>query len=149
MTGFNHIITGIGIAVTVRHPIAAPLLAFVSHFVLDALPHYDPGYYGPHQAVHKHFKFYILFEAMVIISILAASVFLFQAELWLVLLCAVAAILPDIFWLAEKAHGHRYGLKQFYTFHTIIQWGERRWGWTIELVYFAIISVTLLQYIKQ
>ncbi len=33
-------LAGVAIAVTVRHPVLVPLLAFGSHFLLDSLPHF-------------------------------------------------------------------------------------------------------------
>ncbi len=40
MTGFNHAVTGALIAGAVGNPFLAIPLAFASHFVLDAIPHF-------------------------------------------------------------------------------------------------------------
>ena len=41
MTATNHVATGVLIAVVVPDPWVALPLAFASHFVCDALPHFD------------------------------------------------------------------------------------------------------------
>lgn len=146
MTGFNHIVTGVAIAVTVQNPILAPLLSLASHFLLDALPHYDPGYYGPHKPYGKQFKPYLVLEAILIPLVLLVSIIIFHNHWLLVLACALAAYAPDILWAFEKRYGHKKILKQFYSFHNKIQWGERPWGWTIESAYFFAIGFIALQY---
>lgn len=146
MTGFNHMVTGVAIAVTVQNPVLAPVLSLISHLVLDALPHYDPGYNGPHKPPGKQFKPYIIIEAILIPIVLLASIIYFQNHWLLVLGCALAAYSPDILWAFEKRHGHRKHLRTFYNFHNKIQWGERSWGWSIEAIYFLALVSILSQY---
>ncbi|HEX6462277.1 MAG TPA: hypothetical protein VFZ58_03315 [Candidatus Saccharimonadales bacterium] len=144
MTGFNHIATGVVIAVSVQHPVLAPILSLVSHFILDALPHYDPGYYGPREPYGKQFKPYLIIETLLIPAVLVTSIIIFQNHWLLVLVCALLAYAPDILWAFEKRYGQQKLLKKFYEFHNKIQWGERPWGWTIESVYFFAIGFILL-----
>jgi len=144
MTGFNHMLTGTAIALSVQSPWLAPVLSFASHFILDALPHYDPGYRGPHQQPEKHFKYYIALEIIAIPAVMATSILLFHQHWLLVLGCMLTAYLPDVLWALERRHGHRTFLNKFYAFHNKIQWGERPWGWTIEAVYFFAVGYVLV-----
>jgi hypothetical protein len=40
MTGFNHGMAGAVIALTVKQPVLAVPLAFLSHFATDMIPHF-------------------------------------------------------------------------------------------------------------
>ena len=124
MTATNHTLSGIAIAAALPNPFVALPLAFLAHFAMDALPHFD---------FFQTRKSPSLFSRVLLIdSILAAtaliSLLLIQPEYWVLLIAGgVACASPDIMWLP-----HFLRTKRGYTakpqnillrFHKNIQWG--------------------------
>ncbi len=149
MTTSNHILAGTLIALTVKTPLLVLPLAFMSHFLLDALPHY--GYEGSGYSEAFRHKLTYVMEALGAIGILllAAS----GALGWsLVLLAAFFAVLPDFEWLYRYFLFERKGLeppKTFLTdFHRKIQWCERSWGIIPEVIFFVLGYALLLNIMK-
>ncbi len=145
MTTSNHMLAGTLIALTVKEPVLVIPLAFLSHFVLDALPHhgYDRGGYG---AALKHNTTYVmevlgLFGLLLLIT---SGVFGWN----LALLAALLAVLPDVEWPYRYIFFERKGLvppSTFLTnFHSKIQWCERKWGIFPEILFFSIGFLLLL-----
>jgi hypothetical protein len=142
MTATNHAVTGAFIGIAIANPLAIPL-AFASHFLLDALPHF--GY--PGKLLHSHrIKIALLIDAsmlMVVSIILLLNV----RDPLLILLCMLAAILPDVIssqrYIRELRSGKREttNIPLFGRFHSAIQWCERSWGWIPEIVWFCVISL--------
>jgi len=93
MTITPHLLTGAALATTTSSPIVAFLLGFISHFILDAIPHVDPGTFHNiklpgvkkeiHlETVHQEFKPWPTW-----IYIFAASEFIF---IWLLVIILFA-----------------------------------------------------------
>lgn len=138
MLGFNHTLAGAITGIIIPLP-AVPLVAFASHFALDVFPHFGR---------HAKFKpyttpFLILLAADGILCLGAAVLGLWLAhEQWLAVgLGIVFSILPDLMWLLG---GNIRQLKPFLRFSSMIQWGERPWGWILELIYGLILAIILL-----
>src|SRR5690348_3620935 len=94
MTGYNHAMTGVAIALAVRQPLLAAPLAFASHFLLDITPHFGgtPIYeYG-----HKLFPYVIIGDTIITSGIILAVCAFAPLQAALIALCALCAILPDI-----------------------------------------------------
>jgi len=137
MTGFNHVLVGLTIAVVTREPILAPVAALLSHFVLDALPHF-----GDDRIIlwEREFMRLIVLDAVLCFLALGLGLLLFPQLWWLLMLCAFAATLPDWLWPLHL----RYNLQHpFFDIHAKIQWGERPWGLWVEIP-FACVLVALL-----
>ena len=141
MTGFNHTLAGCVIAVMSPAPLA-PLLAFSSHFVLDALPHF--GRSARFRPYTREFKWLLVFDALLCFISLGLAIWVFPALWWLLIICALTATLPDFLWLFN---GKIAWLNGFYKFAGDIQWGERPWGWILELVY-AVLFITTLYWLS-
>lgn len=146
MTTANHVLVGTLIAVTVKQPALVLPLAFASHFVLDALPHF--GYSGSGYGVafrHKAFFAMEFFGLTGIALLLATSLYGFN----LVLLASIIAVSPDFEWVYRYFLYERKGLKPPKTFltdfHKKIQWCERSWGMIPEIIFFAILYTVLLK----
>lgn len=137
MTATNHAITAANLALVTRQWWVLPI-ALLSHFVLDTLPHYgEPTI----EAKDKRFK-----------TVLAVDAIAFTMVFWLVVLTAgkyaplaiasmFLAVLPDTVWAyrlyREKKEG-KIPKRNFITdFHAKIQWGERPWGWVMEVSWFS------------
>ena len=142
MIGLNHAGTGIIIALTVRRPEIALPLAFLSHFVLDMIPH---SVVAPKR---KYMVPYLIAEAIgaTILTIVCMVAF---PELWFLIgLCAVLSYLPDFLWpLYYRTHlGSQPFFRQFFAFHKKIQWSETYRGWLVDILYFSVVIIFLTTY---
>ncbi|MBI2588951.1 hypothetical protein HYW35_01975 [Candidatus Saccharibacteria bacterium] len=150
MTVVNHAAAGAVIALVIKQPYLAVLLAFLSHFAMDGLPHF--GYSGYSEALkHRLTHLYIFLD-------LVGWFFLIWAMSglpWLPYIAAFAAVLPDIlqssyratyyFWLEKRGkHFHRGPLSKF---HRWIQWGHYPWGILIEIAV-AVLLISLVWKLK-
>ena len=153
MTVTNHMMTGALIAAAVERPVLAIPLAFMSHFVIDVVPHYGYGAIPFHERdSQKHF-----------LKKQTADTYFALAMFWLVpyllrnhqapivtMTCMLVAFLPDVVWPYQYVLAHRrggYPQQNWYTrFHKAIQWYERPWGIYVELIWFglAICGLELL-----
>ncbi len=137
---------GAGIALILQEPLLALPLAFLSHFVLDSLPHYgivgDEGYY----AIIK----YPQTKVMVALDLVGSIVLLIllRNQPWYVFAAMFLAVSPDFIWLYRYFWFEKKGKKPplpgpLTKFHQKIQWGERIWGVYVELPV-ALILITLI-----
>lgn len=136
MTGLNHAATGIAIALVVQRPEFALPLAFLSHFVLDSIPHSTVSHENK-----RVFRAYLALEAVAMIALTAICMLVFPQLALLIGACAFLAFLPDVFWpfhyngmLRDKPL-----FKKFYTFHQHIQWSETHRGWAVEALYLLVL----------
>jgi hypothetical protein len=149
VTASNHVVTGALIATAVAQPAAAIPLALASHFVLDALPHY--GDTNKSSWLNRNFK-YILGVDLLLASIFLLGLVIAQPASWFLLaLCGVVAVSPDLLWLPyfladlkheQKEHSKLAKLLKW------IQWGERPWGIYLEIVVLVGLLAVFLQSIR-
>lgn len=140
MTGSNHVVTGSIIATMAPQPLVAIPLAVVSHFVLDALPHY--GENNERSWLSKHFNYVLAVDGALVSIFLLIILFSQPANWLLILFCGALAVIPDLVWLPYYlADLHKQELTHgpFARFSKWIQWGERPWGIYIEAVVFVIL----------
>lgn len=139
MTASNHALTGAIIALAIDKPVIALPMALISHFVLDALPHYDDQKRFPHSS--RGFLLRLCADAALTCSLLIFIV-TFLPTMWpLVVACALLAIAPDLMW----APGYlriRDGLqlpayRSLKKWHKGIQRYERPWGIFVEIAWFV------------
>jgi len=151
MTATNHALTGAVIAVTIKRPELAIPLAFVSHFVLDALPHF-----GVHEDdvlrrnKSKLFRSVIGIDIVVLVALLILMPLSMHGVPWWVLeLAMLAAVAPDLIWVFRFIRETR--TKQwrpgswFARFHQAIQRIEKPWGLAIEGIWALLATVILVQ----
>jgi len=142
MTTSNHLFTGALIALTVRQPTLAVPLAFLSHFVLDALPHY--GYDGEGYGYAFKHKLTYAMEAVNLIGVPLLLYLIWGQPVW-VWLAAVAALSPDFMWVYRYFWFERKGLEPpagpVTRFHKWIQWCEVRWGIAVEYPFLALLAL--------
>jgi hypothetical protein len=167
MTATNHALTGAAIAMLVKRPELAIPAAFLSHFVLDALPHYNPP------NMNKNFKNYqdawnkkLKFKSFRIIF--ATDMLLFLVVLLAVPLLAPSQVSPlTVFFSAVAGAapdfdgGLRFLLRQsgilrkqakendwFSRYHLAVQWMEQPWGIYVELVWLVFILCAISKLIE-
>lgn len=147
MTALNHLAVGAIIGTAIGDPWLAVPVAFLSHFLLDALPHF--GYSLPPERLKERDKkplFWGVLAADVLLSItLVAWLRLYAGNLAFV--TALVAYTPDIAWLYRYAKERKTGKWEsgswLSRFHSRIQWCERPWGLTVEVV-MAIACILIL-----
>lgn len=135
MTATNHTITGVLIGLSVHQPALAIVLAVLSHFVLDAIPHYsDPKFSGRRLAP-------ILAIDATIALMLLGSLVVLQPQSWqLAVVCGIAAASPDLMWfprwLRDLRNKPAKPFNAIMRFHSRIQWAEKPYNYPYEIIWF-------------
>jgi hypothetical protein len=144
MTATNHMLTGAVIAAAVQQPVLVVPLALLSHFVLDAFPHF--GVEESDSAArnnHPLFKAVLTIDLIVLFAALLFVPMIFDTHVpaWVLLVGMMAAYAPDVVWLSHFWHdrqGHpRKAPGRLTRFHQKIQWFERPPGIIAEIIWFA------------
>jgi hypothetical protein len=139
MTGLNHVLTGSAIALAFRQPALVVPLAFLSHFVLDAIPHFDHPIY---QYGSRYFTAIMATDAVISLTTVVILMLLVPQLALSIALGALGAIVPDFFWLYYYTHGRPQWW--FFRFHNKIQWFERPPGLFVEAAYLIFISTIII-----
>ena len=151
MTATNHAAAGALIALIINEPILVLPLAFITHFAMDALPHFGyPGNRGYGEAFkHKLTHVVALLDAIGLTLLFWAVV----GEGWLVYAAGIVALSPDFLGLynyfgIERKHERparfRFIINRLHKkFHRRIEWCERPWGIFIEIIV-AIVLINLI-----
>ncbi len=150
MTAPNHALTGAIIGAVIPNPWLALPLAFLSHFVLDALPHYDvPGDTDESRINSRLFLQVQIIGGFVVCAALVAAVWVVHPADWFVVcLAAFLGASPDLLSVPRflDVKRNRVDPKDtwwFWRFHGRIQWKTGPWLWIVELVW-AIVSLIVL-----
>jgi hypothetical protein len=140
MTATNHALTGAIIGLTIENPLLAVCLAFVSHYVLDALPHFRPDLTDQELLPKKGYRWYLVAEAS-LCFLIVLTLFLLKPHHWLLAaFCAFVAAMPDLFSIPmylKVRKGEPWEAGWYIKFASGIQWFEKPTGLPIELVWFA------------
>lgn len=145
MNTVNHAAVGAIIALIIKQPVLALPIAFLSHFVLDALPHFGYKGHGGYGGALKHKLTYgfLVFDVVGI----GFLFYLLWGQPTIVLLCSLVAILPDALHIYRYFWFERKGLdppgEWFAKWHRKIQWCERPWGFVIEII-FATVALSII-----
>jgi hypothetical protein len=130
MTAPNHAITGALIGLTIGNPAIALPLAFLSHFVCDALPHYDAAGTALQRISSKR----LIYEQVLVGGAICFLIVLVLASTrpvhWVnAALGAFLAASPDLFWIPRLLYVRRTKkdidmatTNWFWKFHDRIQW---------------------------
>lgn len=145
MTATNHALTGSLIGLMVGSPWLAIPLAFISHFVLDAIPHFGVS---DTKLNTRLFTLYLVVDAIFVLTLLTCIVVL-QPASWVAALCgAIAATTPDLMWIPDYVRAHKGKAlaqhRHIVLFHKNIQWFERPIGMLVEVAWsvgLVILSV--------
>ncbi len=150
----NHLLAGSVIGLLIHKPLLAVVLAFASHFAMDALPHF--GYTGNNKffnaakgiVIPKVMYAYVLASALAFVAIVIS---LILSQSYFVLVVGLAAVLPDavttLHYLAFEKKGRQLtGSFMWLTlkFHRDIQY-ERPWGIFAEIITFCALLLFFLK----
>lgn len=153
MTATNHMLAGAVVAVGVQNPFLIVPLAVASHFLLDVLPHF--GIRTVDAAVpdkHPLFRYIVIIDIALAITLLTLlpSILKGAVSWWVLWIGMGCAFLPDFIWVYrfayEAIHKKQHTEGRFakvHRFHAKIQWGERPWGFIIEIAWFGAMGVLL------
>lgn len=136
MLGFNHLLAGSIVAVIVPTPLV-PVVAFVSHFVLDLFPHA----FGEEPPFSKKLKIQIIADAAVCVLTLIFLYWLFPIRWPTIFLGAFFGFLPDCLWIFWR-RGPKW-LDKFLDWAHKIQWAEVPDGWILDGFYGLSMSLIL------
>ena len=149
MTATNHALTGAVIVAAVSNPVIGLPLALLSHFVLDALPHF--GAHTVAQPGKREFSAILMTDGVLLISLLIVLTVAGKSvdlAWWLLPLGGVLGSAPDIMWAKHYRDDIKGDVKQWGVvrkFHKQIQRWERSWGWVVEVLWFVCFVVILNQ----
>lgn len=146
MTAINHALTGATIGLIVKNPVLAFPIAFLSHFVCDAIPHFGAGK-NSHKLklTSKAFKLMLVVDGSLCI-LLVAILFTAKPDNYFVAsLCAFLATSPDLVWINKfiRAQSKKTWRPSMYSkFASVIQWFEKPIGAVVEVAWgFAAILI--------
>ena len=111
-----HVAVAVAIAAVVPNPILAIPLAFLSHFVLDMLPHWDDLGLGKLRErtvrIPAHAARLVVMDGLLAVSFAFFFIY-FSFPDWGMALnigaCALAALLPDAYYIPLAFFGKRWG----------------------------------------
>ncbi len=133
MISLNHVLAGTAIGLAVKEPALAAPLAFLSHFLLDATPHFS--YAWPGWKMRTIWALDALASTLVLVLLCTAQPTLAFA----ILAGGMFAELPDLFWLYERLVIKGKSNFWYFAFHRKIQWSETQRGLAYEAGYFVIL----------
>lgn len=150
MTATNHALTGAIVAMAVKQPVIALPLAFLSHYILDAIPHF-----GIHEDdvakrnVHWLFRTVVSVDTVLVVTLLIAIPLLgdIHVSAWLILCGMLAGIAPDSVWIYRHVHFMYRKIERPFGkishLHQRIQWFEKPWGLPVEIVWVVLSLVAI------
>ena len=141
MQALNHVVFGSLIAVTINQPILAIPLAFGSHFIMDTIPHYGSDPKAPRGSNLYYAR--IVGDALASILIILFFLSLRPPNPMLLIVCSIAAVMPDFLWPLALYIKQKGPLWAFFKFHKLIQ-RESRMGIFVEIAWFTITSLLVI-----
>ncbi len=150
MRAINHALTGTLIGLTIGEPLIAIPVAFLSHFVCDAIPHYGSSLTDKEEIRSRLFR-RLLYADVILCGGLVWLLYIRQPIYWqLAALCAFAAASPD--WLSfnryVRVNAHKQWRPSTYAkFATSIQWFERPIGAVVEAAWFIAATILLAPFL--
>lgn len=151
MTATNHAVTGALIGLIIGQPELALPLAFLSHFVCDAIPHYGNE---KSKTWSKSFKRMLTIDGALCIALVAILAVNQPIHWLLAVICAFVATSPDFYWLPK----YLYGLRHHQAPHENsldrllgsdgIQWFQKPIGAVVEAAWLVAGASLLAIYVK-
>lgn len=148
MMAINHSLTGAAVGLSVGAPEAALPLAFLSHFMLDMVPHYGSSRKSIHTASFRN----LLIVDACLCSCLVLALAIIRPRHWAIAaICAFLAASPDFMWVSRFIKSRRSQItlpvkNVILRFHGRIQWFQRPIGMVVECVW-ALATIDVLAHL--
>ncbi len=142
MTGINHALTG-ALIVSAVNPVIGLPLAFVSHFALDALPHFGQDF-GERKSLSKGVW---LIDTVLLLLLLTGLII---SSNWLLILGGFVAFSPDFAWIYRFVVDEKFGslppkpANRLNTLHADIQKFATIKGIFVEIVWLVLFTIMLI-----
>ena len=158
MRAINHALTGAIIGLVIGEPAIAVPAAVASHFVCDAIPHYDGIPVRPTLQMKmkwlrtKTFKRLLYADALLCFGLVAVLAVDRPVHWLLAAICAFAAASPDFLSVNFFIHAKtkkKWTPNMYMRFVDWIQWFQRPIGWVVEAAWFIgalILLAPLLRF---
>ena len=151
MTGINHALTGALLVAAIDKPLVALPLALLSHFALDAVPHYGDGT-GTVKPASRQLQWAIRVDTL-LVGLFLLAVFIFRPEQWsFIIMGALLGMSPDIMWLPAYVRQRRQMEPKernwLMRFHQKIQWCERKWGIGVDAAWLTVMAPLLYSVVR-
>jgi hypothetical protein len=144
MIATNHALTGAAIAAIIKQPVLAIPLAFTSHFICDAIPHFG---------IDMKFKSRAMYIWLALDGSLALGVA--GLLLWygvevpvLLAVCGFIAMSPDFAWLYYGLNNKLGKISEYdpvTKLHHVVQWYQKVPGLIVEFTWAALMICIIIQ----
>jgi hypothetical protein len=154
MRAINHALTGAVIGLAISQPAVAIPAAVVSHFVCDAIPHYDGVSSEKGKAKwlrSKTFRRLLYADALLCGGLVLVLALKHPFDWQLAAVCAFAAAAPDFLWLKRYLNRHAKQPAQINAFSRFagrIQWFQKPIGAVVEIAWFIAGLLILVPFIR-
>lgn len=138
-------LTGAVLAKFLPWPVAI-LLAFASHFALDAAPHFG---FQTLEKRRQQLRLFLVVNTLDFALTVILALWLLRQHHLVWLLFGFIAYSPDLLWIYRFVFEEKFGRRlptngnAFMRFHKRIQRYERKWGILVEAVYGSLIFLAL------
>ncbi len=147
MRAINHALTGTVIGLAISEPAIALPVAFLSHYVCDAIPHYGGNGSEQEEINSRSFRILLVVDAL-LCAALVALLALYRPHRWLqAALCAFLAASPDLFSIPRyrSLRKHKSFRPNLYErLAKNLQWFEHPIGAVVEVVWGIGMVVLIL-----
>ena len=138
--------TGAVIALTVKQPLLAVPLSFISHFVQDAIPHFG---FSDARLFSRRFNVFLIADFLFSIFLMIILGIMFPSSKWLIWECMIAAASPDLMWAYYRLHvehikKHRPHYGSLAKLHIRVQWSQTIRGALVEIAWFIAMGVIII-----
>lgn len=144
MTATNHALTGAAIAAVIRQPLLAFPLAFMSHFLCDALPHFGINMkFGS-----KQMYAWLIIDGLAALGFAIALLSIGVATPVVLAIAGFLAMSPDLAWLfygMRGVLGEIDKLDILSRFHSRIQWYQKVPGLAVEGIWATLMFLIILR----
>src|SRR5690349_1146927 len=120
MTATNHALGGALVALVLKEPVLALPLAFLSHFLLDSLPHFGMHTWEERRQNPAILKAYFVIEPLTLVLLI--TFFVVMQAPTLVYICSIVAILPDAVWWYRFIVPEKWGTRSAPPMNRFNQW---------------------------
>ena len=140
MTVTNHTLAGVGVATLVSNPWIGLPAAFVSHLILDTIPHL--GLENADNAKEPTVVGAVVLDTIIALIILIVAINALTAPAWYLPAAALVSLSPDFLHPIRWYTGKEL-LPRFQRFHDRIQWSETPQGAWIDIVVAITFSAVI------